>query len=317
MSEKRQGNISPVTLESIWEVISNAAYLKDLGCNLSPGNGPQYLKVRGVDGIPEGTFVTVDRKLYDRGGSNMEGRLHFASYGDPVFEGLMDEFQQYDLPPYVVRLTENVPELDVEVVAYAAAGMSEKGLSEVRLIASLKDLDGFILNEAAELFETQLEPLRKKLHNLVRQEFDPTRAVTRLEKQNKRAGLAQNVMNLLTIRKLLPPPGHTDADNFWSTVKDRLDPLIEKRERLMVPDMPVNILTALRDELPYELDLPRVGEKTVLTLPIYAVAAGVDAACRLADSMRKKKSDLTISMVQARLDREIEKELKVYKRFFA
>ncbi len=316
MSEKRQGNVSPVTLESIWEVISNAAYLKDLGCTLSPGNGPQYLKVRGVDGIPEETCLTVDRKLYDRGGANMEGRLHFASYGDPVFDALMDEFQQYELPPYVVRLTENVLELNVEVMAYAAAGISEKGLSEVRLIASLKDLDGFILNETAELFETQLEPLRKKLHNLVRQAFDPTRAVKRLEKQNERAGLAQNIMNLLIIRKLLPPPGHTDADNFWSTVKDRLDPLLEKRERLMVPDMPVNILTALRDELPYELDLPRVGEKTVLTLPIYAVAAGVDSACRLADSMRKKKSDLTISMVQGRLDREIEKELKVYKRFF-
>lgn len=84
----------------------------------------------------------------------------------------------------------------------------------------------------------------------------------------------------------------------------------------MVPDMPVSILAALRDELPCALDLPRAGEKTVLTLPIYAVASGVDAACRLADSMRKKKSDLTISMVQAKLDREIEKELQAYRRFF-
>ena len=316
MAEKQQGNVSPVTLQSIWEVISNATYLKDLGCVLSPGNGPQYLKVRGVDGIPLETFVTIDRKLYDRGGSNMAGNLHFASYGDPVFDAIMAEFQQYELPPCVVRLTENVPELDVEVAAYAAAGINENGVSGIHLITSLKDLEGFLLNESQELSEKQIEPLRKKLHNLVREEFDPTRAVARLERQNERSGRAQNIINLLSIRKLLPPPGYTEADNFWSTVKERLDPLLEERERLMVPDMPVSILAALRDELPCELDLPRAGEKTVLTLPIYAVASGVDAACRLADSMRKKKSDLTISMVQTKLDREIEKELQAYRRFF-
>jgi len=31
----------------------------------------------------------------------------------------------------------------------------------------------------------------------------------------------------------------------------------------------------------------------------------------------KKKTDLTIAMVQARLDREIEKKLKAYSKFFA
>jgi len=93
--------------------------------------------------------------------------------------------------------------------------------------------------------------------------------------------------------------------------------LLAERERLLVPDMPVNVLAVIRDELPYDLELPRVGEKTVVTLPIYAVAAAVDASCRMADSMRRRKADLTISMVQARLDREIEKEFKAFKRIFA
>jgi hypothetical protein len=117
-------------------------------------------------------------------------------------------------------------------------------------------------------------------------------------------------MNLLTVRKLLPPPGSTDADNYWTTLKDRLDPLLAERERLLVPDMPLHILADLCDELPYKLDLPQVGEKAVVTLPIYAVAAALDAGCRIAHSMRRKKADLTIGLVQARIERDLEREKK-------
>ena len=316
MDEKGRGNPPPITLEAIWETLTGSEYLRNAGCTLSLNNGRQYLELRGIDGIPHGSAVTVDRTLYDRGVPNIVGRLHFATYGDPVFEVLMGKFHQYELPKCVERLTENVPDLDVVVVAYAAAGTDEKGSPEVRLITSWQDLNGFRLNESVELSETELSPVREQLHDRVSREFDPTRAVPRLAKQNERAGRAQRIMNLLTIRKLLPPPGYTDADNFWAAVKERLDPLVAERKRLMVTDMPVSILASIRDELPYDLDLPRVGEKTIVTLPIYAIAAAVDAGCRMADAMRKRRADLSISAVQAKLDREIEKELKAYRNFF-
>jgi hypothetical protein len=314
MSDTDREAASPVTLKSIWEFISNTPYLKDLGGVVSAGNGPPWFKVQGVAGIPDGTTLTVDRGLYDRGGETLEGRLHFASYGDPAFEALMAEFDQYDLPPCVARLTEDVTDLGIEVVAYAAAGMGQEGLPEVRLITSWKDLDGLRLDESFQLSEAELAPVRKRLHDLARETFDPTRAVATLERQNERAGRVQNIMNLLIARKLLPPPGTTDADNFWVTLKERLDPLLAERERLLVPDMPLHILADLCGELPYDLDLPRVGEKAVVTLPIYAVAAALDAGCRIADSMRRKKADLTIAMVHGRLDKEIEKEMRVFRR---
>ena len=312
MDEKGRGNPPPITLEVIWEALTGSEYLRNAGCTLSLNNGRQYIELRGMDGIPHGSAVTVDRTLYDRGVQDMVGRLHFATYGDPVFEALMGEFHQHELPKCVERLTENVPDLDVVVVAYAAAGTDEKGSPEVRLITSWQDLNGFRLNESVELSETELSPVREQLYDRVSREFDPTRAVPRLAKQNERAGRAQRIMNLLTIRKLLPPPGYTDADNFWTAVKERLDPLVAERKRLMVTDMPVSILAGLKDELPYDLDLPRVGEKTIVTLPIYAIAAAVDAGCRMADAMRKRRADITISTVQGRLNREIEKELKAY-----
>ena len=40
--------------------------------------------------------------------------------------------------------------------------------------------------------------------------------------------------------------------------------------------MPVSVLATIRDEMPYDLELPRVGDKMVVTLPIFAVAAAVD-----------------------------------------
>jgi len=314
MSEKDLEVASPVTLQSIWDFFLTSGYLKDLGGVFCTGDTPQYFTVRRVEGIPDGTCLTVNRGLYERGGDGLEERLHFASYGDQAFEALMAEFDHYDLPPCVARLSEDVSDLGVEVVAYAAAGMRQDGLSDVRLITSWKDLDGLRLDESFQLSESLLEPLRKRLHDLTRESFDPTRAVARLERQNERAGWAQNMMNLLTARKLLSPRSNAAIENFWTMLKESLDPLLAGRERLLVPDMPLNALAGLCDELPYELNLPRVGEKAVVTLPIYAVAAALDTGCRIADSMRRKKADLTIAMVHARLDREIEKEMRAQRK---
>ena len=88
---------------------------------------------------------------------------------------------------------------------------------------------------------------------------------------------------------------------------------MEERDRLMVPGLPVDTLRMIAKELAFDLQIPRLGQITTLTLPILLVGAAVDASCRIADSMKVKKTNLTLVMVRDRVDRDIERAVKAYK----
>jgi hypothetical protein len=58
--------------------------------------------------------------------------------------------------------------------------------------------------------------------------------------------------------------------------------------------------------------VPHVGQTVTITAPILFVRTALDAACRIAEGMRVKKPDLTTGMVERRINREIERELKAF-----
>lgn len=318
LSQQQEKEQAPVTLEAIWEALSESRYLRDMGCTVSSDENQPYMLLRGLEPIPKGTALSIDRTLCEQGlASHLEGMIHFASYGDPVFERVMQDFESYDFPPCVVRLAETVPEINTEMVAYAVACLDKDGNPVVRLISSWSDLENLTLDEEAEVADVDLEPLRKEFHNKVRDEFEPTRAVKRLEEYNRQAGRAQRLVSLLAIHHLIPPIGYTEDDNFYTLVRSHLDLLIEERDQILITDLPVETLRVIQQDLLFDLSLPSVGDKTTLTLPIPFVSAAVDLGCRIADAMKKKKSELTIGMVQARIERELEREIKYIKNDWA
>lgn len=81
----------PVTLEDIWSVLSGAESLRATGCQVESFPHGQAVVVKGVEGIPEGTLLTTSRELFEHGLPAGDDRvLRFATYGDPVFEALVD-----------------------------------------------------------------------------------------------------------------------------------------------------------------------------------------------------------------------------------
>jgi hypothetical protein len=100
-------------------------------------------------------------------------------------------------------LSEAVSEIGATVIAYAVAALDEDGQTKVRLTTSWDDLNALVLDETAEIENMPLEPFRRELRELVRTEFDPMRAVARIEKENLRAGLADSIWNLLIAQSLL------------------------------------------------------------------------------------------------------------------
>jgi hypothetical protein len=259
--------------------------------------------LRGVENVIDGTVLTVDRALYEKGGGEDEDFLHFASYGDDVFDRILQLYEAYDLPGCVARLTEAVPDLKAEVVGYAVACIGEDGSKTCRLITSWADLDGLVLDEDGVPTEADLSRIKQQLHDLMRKEFDPTRAVPRLEQENRRAGHCQILLDLLVADRLLPPFDVSPAENFWATVND-LYRLAEQREELLVPKLPVPVLQRLKGATLVEIPTPQVGETTDPVVPIKLVEAGLDAACRVADAMKVKRTNLSIDAVKRRLQRE-------------
>ena len=57
----------PVTLEGIWATLRSSDYLKALGCTTVATEHGEALLLRNVQGVRDGTALTVSRELYERG----------------------------------------------------------------------------------------------------------------------------------------------------------------------------------------------------------------------------------------------------------
>lgn len=80
----------PVTLDDIWHALADSSYLRNRGASMEQFPHGEALCLRGIPSLPEEPLLTVSRALYERGLPTGDPReLHFASYGDPVFEELL------------------------------------------------------------------------------------------------------------------------------------------------------------------------------------------------------------------------------------
>ncbi len=289
---------APVDLEAIWEALTHSTYLRDLGCRVSPDHA--CLELRGVDGIADNALLTIDRALYEQRLPDHPGPLGFASYGDPVFDRLMEHLTSFELTDRILPLTEGVEDLAVEVMGFGVKAIDSHGKSVARLITRYSDLQGLVMDDAAVWDEAVAATLKRRLHDQVRDEFESTRGIERLIADNERAGQAQGLLSLIIADRLFPGFNETEQDNFWQTVKIK-DERIAQRDRLIIPDMPTNLVSKVQKELLLDIPLPQVGEAVSPTLPIVLVQSAVDAACRIADGMKVKKTDLTIGKLKTRL----------------
>jgi len=83
--------VLPVTLDDIWETLTTSEYLKKLGCTTEALSEGEAFALFGIPGVIDGTLLTTSRSLIEHGlGADDPRDLRFATYGDPVFELLLD-----------------------------------------------------------------------------------------------------------------------------------------------------------------------------------------------------------------------------------
>lgn len=307
LSQKQEQETSPVTLQTIWQVLSASRFFRELGCEVLAETQKQTLVLRNIPGVVEGTALTTSRQIFDEGIRGLEGRLHFATYGDPVFEALLHCVERYELPACVQRLSVPVPGTQAERVAYAVATQEAGGLVECRMISRPSDLVGLTLAEDGGLEAGALQVLQDRLKQLVASESQGLNMIDRIAQFNERAAWSQLLLDTLVIQGAIDSRWRLGMaePGFWKEISG-LEDLLGNKEALYIPKIPVEPARQVSPSL-FPVTLPQVGTECPLTAPKPLVQAAIDQACRIADSWKIKRADLTTDEFLGRLGREVQR----------
>lgn len=244
----------------------------------------------------------------------IRGDVHFASYGDPYFEKVLRMFEQFELPGCVRRISVSVHGLEhIEVVGFAVACIGADGMRQVRFIQEWRDLDGLELAEDESLTDDEIEPLRHQLEMKAEQEFGYYRALARLERDNQRAGRAQEILNLLVIESLLEDKVISDGRqaNFVAALRS-ITSRFENKDYVRAV-LPANKIRRISNELLFDCHVPNVGDKASMIVSQILAQTSADTASRIADGLKENKKSLRLGRVMNRIKNELknkERELR-------
>lgn len=304
-SGQRTTDTSPVTLDSIWNALSGSAWLRDLGCSIFPDKDRKMLRIENIPGIPDGTLLTASRKTYEYGLKEISDEIHFASYGDAVFDALLDHVSGFDMPTCIRRLETDASEYGGQLTGYAAACFDRHGNPGTKLVISYDDIETLEINESAELTAADLEPLQRELDTLAEAAFRHIRISDSVESMNSRAATSQTLLNYMIVSSLLrirQKFGMGEV-HFWAEVK-RIEERYKNEDFQQISDIEKEKAQKLQGVL-FDVQIPASGDKAIIKTPAFLIMSALDTVCQLAHRMRRKKSDLLTVDVLSRMDREM------------
>lgn len=301
--------VRPATLEGAWKVLLQSEYLKALGCARVAGHGDSVLMVRGVPGVEDGVCLTADRDLYERGIDGGEAELHFASWGDMVFDTLLSHV--IAARPGEERVREVSCVMPHRTVRALAASVAEGAI----LVSGLDDVDGVRGDIRAPSEET--EALERELR--VRAEAAEGGVlsarggvVDRIMRISGDAARSEHLLELLLSHSMLNSSllFDSEGERSFRSVIERLEKSCEERGGLHVRGVPTQTLRSALEETLWDFRVPLSGSVTSLDVPAILSRALLDVACREADALKKGRGDTTLDMVKDRLSRRIREALK-------
>jgi len=308
LSERAKSEVRPATLERVWKTLLKSGYLRALGCSAIAEYGDSVLKLSGVPGIQDGTCLTADRELYDRGIEGVEGTLHFASWGDGVFDALLEHVVAARPDTGCVRTVSCA--LPHRMVCALALRGEENGV----LVSGLDDVrEDIVESFASEPFSSEetaaFEDELKRVTEVAEGSVLLSRAdvVKRTERINRNAALAETLLELQLSLSMLDSLRTLDFEDDapFRSVIDYLETCCEEKGSIFVTNIPVEILRSTLEESLWDFHVPSSGSKAKLQIPATLCRAPLDVCCREADALKKKKSATTLAMVKNRLSRRV------------
>ncbi len=238
LSEHAPEEQPPVDLDAIGWTLAHSIYLRDLGCAVHPDPAVRCLILNNIPGVPDGTALTVCREIYETGLPELEGRLHFASYGDPVFDAVLAHLASFPLPECIQRLAIRDEAFGATTAAYAITTVG----GGLRLVRSYADLNELPIDEDDKIAELAIQPLRKGLETVAKIRSDRCRGVQKIEALNEKIARSQLVLAYLIAHNLMRSRQKTGCgtDRFWQELS-AMEQGYADRETLRIQHIPVDI----------------------------------------------------------------------------
>ncbi len=297
---------APVTLDDIKSAIQGSVYLRALGCVNDADRTKPVTTVVGIPGVAHHRALTVDRELMKFGLAGRPEKLHFATYGDPVFQAIVEEITGHDLPPSVRRVTVAVADLNIEVIGYVVAAKDGAGGVKPMLITQLRQLNTLQVAENASVSEESVTAAMVNLRQLVETEFGPALAITRLESSNRSAASAQCALAIVVARQLL---SEVEAKSTGPTLSK--DAIKQVNERIAQPNLdtvsiegPRDLLGLIKEHSLFPIEIPKLGNSARVQADRLLLTCAVEHAQRVMEHIGKTKSQELRDLVR-RLDKDL------------
>jgi hypothetical protein len=290
-----------VTLDDIWRAISTSAYLRSLGCRVLLDETARAVQLSHVPGIPDGTALTADRDTLERGLPGVN-RLHFASYGEPAFDTILELTGAGGLPPGIRRVSVPISGAEgAELVGYIVMNRSKDGTIAPHAVLDMADLESLAIDEDTPVPVAAAERLEAQLSARARDDFRVLTAAQRIEEANRKAARAQfRLTHLVAKNFILSVQGAHRGEANWSRQLRVLEEILETGPEKRLPRMPVDELRLITG-VPFAIRLPASGDEVPFDAPRTLLKAAVDLAAREAAALHRSRADVTTEQVLARL----------------
>ena len=307
---------APVTLDAIWQALSDSRYLRDLGCTLHADAEVRCLTLHNVPGVADGTVLTASRECFEHGLDGHDRRPAFASFGDPVFDALLEHLTSFPLADCIHRLAAPVEGAEAVRISYVAAeaapsvadACADPGADtgKVRWIGAWSDLNGLLLDEERVLDDAAVAGETARLRRIAADLSGRAAAIDRIEQANQRAARAQLGLAVLVAHRVMALRQASDsgAPGFWAELAD-MEAAHETRGTIRVRPIQRQLAGTLDQEL-FPVTLPRIGDDGYVDAPKALRRSAYDAAARVADAMHKKKDDLITEDMLVQLERALQ-----------
>lgn len=300
----------PVDLACIRHALNNSDHLRALGCVALFSPEHEVFSVKNIEGIPDGTLLTTSRETFERGLAGVDGTMHFATYGSPVFEAVLDHMLGHDLPPSIRRLEMRLPGGPAPKVAYAVASFDKTGRSTCRLVTRYSELKDLVIDEERAVTDAEAVLMEKELEQMADEEFRVHVAIPKIEALAGKAALSQKLLNLLVMVGLMRDRQKIGSGQvlFWQEVA-AIEEGYKERKSLRIRNLPTASVKKLSCLL-FRVEVPTSGETSHVDASPILLRSALDAICREANAMKKKKSELTTDEVLARAEGSIKHLMK-------
>ena len=297
---------APIGLDDIRSAIQGSTYLRALGCVNDADRAKPVTSIVGIPGVPHHRALTTDRDLMKLGQPDRAEKLHFATYGDPVFHAVVEEITGHGLPACIRRVTVPVADLGTDVVGYVVVAKDGSGGVTARLVTQVSQLPTLQIAEGAELSEADITRATLELRHKAESEFAPALAITPASKHRiGQAADAQRMLVALVARHLL---GEVDrvSSNILSreAIKQIAEALATSTDTEMVIDGPRELLSRLKDYSLFTIEVPRMGDTGRIHACRVLLTCAVEHAQRLMEHLGKPKVQLLCELLK-RIEKDI------------